>query len=219
MHNMKILLADDHPLFREGVKAILLHLGEAVSVIEAKDYHAAFNLAQQHPDLDLVLLDLYMPGAAEAGVHDTTRGIGHFRQRFPELPLVVLSAAENPDDIQRLLVLGVAGYITKSSPSEVILGALRLVLAGGVYVPPALMSLTRPTADRVIHEHGPEGLTERQLAVLRELTKGSTNKQIARDLRITEGTVKVHISAILKALKVGSRTEALLVAQKMGFGG
>ncbi len=214
---MKILLADDHPLFREGVRAVLLRLGDGVSVLEAKDHQAAFSLAQQHPDLELALLDLYMPGSAGTGTA-ATEGVARFREHFPALPLVVLSAAEDPDDIQFLLALGVAGYITKASSSDVILGALRLVLAGGVYVPPALVRTARPGAPVVVPVGGKEGLTERQLAVLRELVKGATNKQIARDLCITEGTVKVHISAILRALNVGSRTEALVIARRLGLG-
>ncbi len=205
---MKILLADDHPLFREGVKPVLQKLDPDVELVEAIDYPTAFEA--MHRDgygVDLALLDLFMPGMS--GVE----GVIRFRAAFPDLPVVVLSAAEQLDDIQKLLAAGALGYVTKSSPSDVILGALRLVLAGGVYIPPSLLggSFTVSATN-----HG-TALTSRQVEVLRELAKGQSNKQIALALDVTEGTVKIHLAAIFRILKVNNRTEAVLVAQKMGL--
>lgn len=211
---MRILLADDHPLFREGVKPVLLKLAQAVEILEAKDYPGAFEIAQKQHEIDLALLDLYMPGMT--GVE----GVGRFRASFPHVPVVVLSAAEEPEQIQRLLANGALGFISKASPSEVIIGALNLVLAGGVYVPPTLLSrMSEGDANiAALDNSTQETLTRRQIDVLRELAKGQSNKQIARSLNVTEGTVKIHLASIFRILNVNSRTEALLLAQKMGLG-
>jgi DNA-binding NarL/FixJ family response regulator len=212
--DMRILLADDHPLFREGVKPVLNRLAKNVEVFEAQDYPSAFELARRLSDLDLALLDLNMPGMSG------TDGIIRFRVSFPQIPLVVLSAADEHDDIQHLLSNGVLGFINKASPSDVILGAINLVLAGGVYIPPSMLVPGEGGELRSVElEDGTqETLTKRQVDVLRQLAKGQSNKQIARNLNVTEGTVKTHLASIFRVLKVSSRTEALLVAQKMGLG-
>ena len=147
-------------------------------------------------------------------------GVGRFRASFPHIPVVVLSAAEEHDHIQRLLANGVLGFINKSSPSEVIIGALNLVLAGGVYVPPSLLGRISDGEHGMVEldAGSQETLTRRQIDVLRELAKGQSNKQIARSLNVTEGTVKIHLASIFRILNVASRTEALLLAQKMGLG-
>jgi DNA-binding NarL/FixJ family response regulator len=207
---LKILLADDHPLFREGVKPVLLKLDADVELLEAADYPSAFEAMHRNGEgVDLALLDLFMPGMS--GVD----GVIRFRAAFPDLPVVVLSAAEQSEDIHKLLAAGALGYVTKSSPADVILGALRLVLAGGVYVPPSLVGgeLVAPEAPRNA------ALTSRQSEVLRELAKGQSNRQIADALKVTEGTIKIHLAAIFRILKVNNRTEAVLVAQKMGLDG
>lgn len=211
---MKILLADDHPLFREGVKPVLKKLDAKPRIIEARDYPSAFEVTHQERELDLALMDLFMPGMQ--GVE----GISRYRATFPDIPVVVVSASEQMDDIQALLAAGIQGYINKSAPSQVILGALRLVLTGGLYLPP---NLTDPpeseTAEPVIPRRGGRGkvLTTRQVQVLRQLAAGKTNRQIAESLQVSEGTVKIHMAAIFRVLKVNNRTEALLVAQKMGL--
>jgi DNA-binding NarL/FixJ family response regulator len=134
---MRILLADDHPLFREGLKPVLAKLGDEVDLVEAMDYPSAF--AAMHRagllagGVDLALLDLYMPGM------DGMDGIFRFRSAFPDIPVVVLSASEQTEDIHKLLAAGALGFLNKASPSDVILGALRLVLAGGVYIPPSIL--------------------------------------------------------------------------------
>lgn len=206
---MKVLLADDHPLFREGVKPVLRKLDPHLDLIEAIDYPSAFASMHQAGEVDLALLDLYMPGMS--GVD----GVIRFRAAFPDIPLVVLSASEQSEDIHRLLAAGALGYVTKSSPSEVILSALRLVLAGGVYIPPSLLDHRPDDADQAPPR--PTPLTTRQVEVLCELAKGQSNKQIAKALDVTEGTVKIHLAAIFRILKVNNRTEAVLVAQKMGL--
>lgn len=196
-------------MFREGVKPVLQKLDPEVELVEAVDYPSAFEaMHREGQEVDLALLDLFMPGMS--GVEGVTR----FRAAFPDIPVVVLSAAEETKDIQKLLAAGALGYITKSAPSEVILGALKQVLGGGIYIPHLLGGdFTPPEAPR--HP----ALTSRQMEVLRELVKGRSNKQIGDVLDVTEGTVKIHLGAIFRILKVSNRTEAVLVIQKMGLDG
>lgn len=206
---MKILLADDHPLFREGVKPVLFKLASRVSLIEAHDYPSAFAAMNKAKEVDLALLDLFMPGMSGLD------GVIRFRAAFPDIPVVVLSAAEQVEDIQRLLAAGALGYITKASPSDVILSALQQVLAGSVYVPPGLLDYPAEADNSAKINH--PALTSRQMQVLREMAKGMSNRQIGDVLQVTEGTVKLHIAAIFRLLKVNNRTEAVLVIQKMGL--
>lgn len=209
---MRILLADDHPLFREGVKPVLKKLDKHLDLIEAVDYPSAFAAIHACHDVDLALLDLNMPGMLGLD------GVWRFRTAFPQVPVVVLSAAENVQDIQHLLSMGVLGYITKSLSSERILSALRLVLSGDIYLPPTLLMTTEPEAPATTTTPlPPVELSDRQNQVLRELAKGLSNRQIAEALAITEGTVKVHMACIYRALKVHNRTSAIVVAQQMGL--
>lgn len=207
---MKILLADDHPLFREGVKPVLLKLDRKVTLIEAFDYPSAFAAMHKAREVDLALLDLYMPGMS--GIE----GVARFRAAFPHIPVVVLSAAEEISDIQKLLEAGALGYITKSSPSDAILAALKHVLEGGIYLPPG-MAEPAPGAEPAPTNHRLAALSSRQIEVLHELAKGLSNRQIGDKLQVTEGTIKLHVAAIFKLLKVTNRTEAVLVTQKMGL--
>lgn len=213
---MRILLADDHSLFREGLLHVLKELGTEPDVVQAADYPGAIETAERNPDLDLALLDLNMPGM------DGLTGVRTFRNKFPLLPVIVLSASESPDDVKHALDSGVLGYIPKSATAPVMLSAIKLVLAGGVYLPSLLLG-----HEAVIGDHAParapseaqrsntRGLTERQLQVLALLAEGKPNKLIARTLDITEGTVKIHLAAIFQALGVRNRTEAVIVAQDM----
>jgi DNA-binding NarL/FixJ family response regulator len=208
---MKILLADDHPLFREGVKPVLLKLNHRVSLIEAHDYPSAFAAMHKAKEVDLALLDLYMPGMAGLD------GVSRFRAAFPDIPLVVLSASEQVEDIQTLLAAGALGFISKASPSDVILSALQQVMSGSVYAPPGLIDPpAEPDGEApVINHHS--ALTTRQMQVMREMAKGLSNRQIGDILQVTEGTIKLHVAAIFKLLKVNNRTEAVLVIQKMSL--
>lgn len=209
---MKILIADDHALFREGLRYLLAGLDDNVEVFEAKDGAEALALVAAHPDLDLILLDLAMPGM------DGFVGLRALRARVPAVPIVILSSSEEPTDIRLALDGGAMGFVPKSSGSEVMLGALRLVLAGGVYLPPAFLERSRagkspimsaaPTLENL-------GLTARQYDVLRLLGHGKSNKEIARVLDLAEGTVKLHVSAILKALDAANRTQAVIAAARL----
>lgn len=218
---MKILVVDDHPLMREALRTVLQQLGSPTVVLEAQDCPTALILAEGHVDLDLVLLDLALPG-----VHGLD-ALAVLRERYPELPVVVLSADEGQQTILQAIERGAMGFIPKSSPREVMLSALRLVMAGGIYLPPTVLQQpvlesgselaggirpqtpTRTPADL--------GLTARQVQVLRLLLQGKSNKLICRELDLAEGTVKIHVSAILKALQVTSRTQAVIAVGRMGL--
>lgn len=208
---MKTLLADDHPLMREGVRQVLSQLEPPVEIIDAHDYPSLFAQTTLHADLDLALVDLNMPGFVGM------QGITQYRHRFPDIPLVVLSASESPHDIRSALEAGALGYIPKAATTAAMLAALRQVLAGTPFVPASL-------GDSLVDLHTPVpagfaghcGLTARQLEVARLLAQGCANKAIAGMLAMSESTVKVHIAAIFRAFDVTNRTEAVLAIQRRG---
>lgn len=202
-----IALADDHPIVRAALKEALSALGEGTRFVEAGDAASAIGLVTSHEQLDLMLLDLHMPGVAGTA---TVRAV---RTSAPALPLAVVSADEDPAVVADLLRLGVCGFIPKSDSASVIVSAVRLILAGGTYVPPRLVGSAAPAANG---EGAGLGLTGRQLDVLHLLGRGLPNKLIARELGITEGTVKVHLLAVFRALNVRNRTAAVLAAQRYG---
>lgn len=204
---MKLLVADDHTLFREGLRYLLAQLDTDVTVLEAGDHDKAAELLSQHPDMDLALVDLHMPGrngpnALEALIRGAST-----------VPIVVLSAELDRREVRRALDAGAMGYIPKNESAQVMLGALRLVLSGGVYLPAALLraeGTTRPPAAKVV-------LTPRQLDVLRELALGKSNEAIGEKLGLALSTVKAHITAILNVLDADNRTQAVLAAKRMGL--
>ncbi|HEX7971986.1 MAG TPA: response regulator transcription factor [Thiobacillus sp.] len=207
---MKTLLADDHPLVREGVRQVLLQLEPPVEIIDAHDYPSLLAQTALHADLDLALVDLNMPGFVGM------QGIAQFRSRFPDIPLVVLSASESPHDIRNALEAGALGYIPKAAPTAVMLAALQQVLAGDLYVPACLNDGgLHPVAATDFETLQRSGLTARQLDVARLLAQGCANKTIAGMLAMSENTVKVHIAAIFRTLGVSNRTEAVLAIQRL----
>ena len=212
---MKILIADDHELFREGLRHVLGQLEDNVQVVEAGDFSQAFVLAESHPDIDIVLLDLNMPGA------NWDEGLPRLRSTLPpDVPVVVLSAADDRRSVLQAVEMGAAGYIPKTSSSRVMLSALKLVLSGGVYLPPALIERSTPRGEGLnpaVVEQAMSILTPRQREVLGLLGEGKSNKEIARILELAEGTVKLHVTAILKALNVNNRTRAVVAAAQMGL--
>lgn len=226
---MKVLLADDHRLIIEGVKLKLAELDPAVETVVAMDLGELEQaLATHGGSLDLALLDIAMPG---------TQGFEHvarLRTEAPGLPVIVLSGSEDAELMRALMDLGVLGFIPKAYSPDVMLSAIRLVLAGGVYIPPLLLASaqaqgwqpgagTSPTGGRdgphAGESHSLDGLrqllTERQVDVMRLLSQGKPNKLIARDLGISEGTVKIHLAAIFRALNVRNRVEAVVASRRL----
>lgn len=202
----KILIADDHALIREGMRAQLLGLGGETAILETRDWTETITTVVAHPDLDLALVDLDMPGK------EGLTAIAELLRTNPGLPVLVVSASENVNDMRAVLRLGAMGYVNKNETSAVMLGAVRLVLDGGMVVPAALAGLGADvqTAPAPI-------LTERQLDVLRLIVGGKTNKEIARTLHLAHATVKVHLAAIFRALGVENRTQAAIAAERLGL--
>jgi DNA-binding NarL/FixJ family response regulator len=206
---LTIALADDHPIVRAALKAALEgSLGSGTRFIEANDAASALALVTREPGIDLLLIDLHMPGA------EGTATVRAIRERAPQVPVAVVSADEDPAGVAELLRLGACGFIPKSDSANVIVNAVRLILAGGTYVPPRLMSGRTSTVPADVRAGERLGLTARQDDVLRLLAQGMSNKVIARALGITEGTVKVHLLAVFRALGVRNRTAAVVAAQR-----
>jgi DNA-binding NarL/FixJ family response regulator len=205
---VKIILADDHALFRDGFALLFQQLEEGAAVLEAGDLDQAMELVARHHDADLVLLDLNMPGM------NGLAGIKRVRDAYPQLPVIVLSASETREIVQAVMAAGASGFIPKSSSSAVMQSAVRLVLAGGVYLPAQLLATD---AAGSAGRDGQVRLTDRQRDVLRLLAAGMSNKEICRELELGEGTIKVHIAAIYRALDVSNRTAAANVAHRLGL--
>ncbi|KQY89285.1 MULTISPECIES: response regulator transcription factor [Roseateles] len=219
---MKILLIDDHPLFREGVALLLKPLVEDLQTWEAGSCEEAFALLAQRGGADLVMIDLGLPGLSGL------EGLARLRSDHPEVPVVVMSSADDKDTVLAALDAGAMGFIPKSSTSQVMLGALRLILAHGIYLPPSafLGGRAPPAAERTAaappspaRERRPAdlGLTPRQADVLHLLLQGKPAKLIGRQLNLSLSTVKAHTSAVLRALNVTTRTQAVLAASRMGL--
>lgn len=211
--SLRVLIADDHEMVRVAMRYALAGLADAIDWRDASDAAQAEAILAQDPAIDLALVDINMPGS------DGIDWIRAMRHAHPSLPLLVISASEDPRMVRGLIDLGVAGFIPKSDPSAVILQAVRLVLAGGTYAPLRLLTQdARPhgtaanprTADTVPTV---TGLTGRQQEVLALLARGLPNKLIARELGLSESTVKVHLLAIYRVLAVRNRTEAVVAAQ------
>jgi DNA-binding NarL/FixJ family response regulator len=199
-----IALADDHPIVRSALKSALATLNGPARFIEAGDAVATLAMIEREIAIDLLLMDIHMPGA------DGTTTVRAIRERAPQLPVAIVSADEDPATVATLLQIGVCGFIPKSDPADVIAGAVRLILAGGIYVPPRLVGQFA----RVAAPETRLGLTARQFDVLQLLGRGMTNKHIARELGITEGTVKVHLLTVFRVLNVRNRTAAVVAAQR-----
>jgi DNA-binding NarL/FixJ family response regulator len=206
---MKILLVDDHALFREGLSYVLQQLSDVVEIVEAGTFQDGLTRAAAETGLDLALLDLHMPGS------EGPKSVSYFHQCFPAIPVVVISGEEASANIEKVINYGAAGFICKSASSQVMLGALRLVLSGGVYVPPEILRHQVEVADK----RNMHGLTPRQLDVLEHLCSGMSNKTIAAAMNLAEGTVKIHVAAIYHTLNVSSRLEAVRAAEHLGLFG
>lgn len=216
---MKILVVDDHPLIREAVRQVLQALDQGVELLEAQTSAEALEAARRNDNISIILLDLTLPGA------DGFEALHRLREEFPGIPVVVLSASEQPETVIRAIDGGAMGFIPKTSSSQVLVQALRLVLSGGIYLPPEVLRRhhgdSRGPIDQAaaspLRDPRELGLTERQSQVFALLVQGKPNKLICRELNLAEGTVKIHVTAILKALGVTNRTQAVIAAGKLGL--
>ena len=203
---LRIVIADDHPLMRAALASALAGIAPDVQFVEAANHAATLALIEDPPGPDLLLMDLHMPGV------NGMEGVREVRARAPQVPLAVVSAEDDPVAIRAMLALGISGFIPKTDSPAVIASAVRLILAGGVYVPPRFM--TDGGAAAAVDGASASGLTSRQMDVVRLLARGLPNKAIARELGVSEGTVKVHLLAVFRALDVRNRTAAVLEAQR-----
>ena len=209
---MKILVVDDHALVREGLRQVLKGLDAQVEVLEAPHCARAFELAALHTDLDLVLLDYHLPDM------NGLEALNVFGKKHPELPIIMLSGSVNPQVMRQVLARGAAGFLTKSGLSDELLSALRLVLAGEVYVPPELRSgFGAPGPGQSDAYLAPPQFTPRQEEVLYLLLDGRSNKEISHMLQIADETAKNHVVAVLRGFGVKTRVQAVLAAGRHGY--
>ncbi len=229
---MKVLLVDDHPLILSALQTVIKGLGDHVNVVGAGSARAAREALQAENDFDLVLLDLQLGDA------DGFDLLVEFRAAYPALPVVVVSASDRASDVIRSIDLGAMGFVPKRSTNETLFEALHMVMSGGIYVPPMSIGAEPPPVERrrvdatanqlnVVNQEATDsgfqtqpslaslGLTPRQTDVLALLLKGNPNKLIARELGLSVETVKDHVAAVLRALGVSSRTQAVLAVSQM----
>lgn len=213
---MKILVVDDHHLIREALRGVLKQLRRDAVILESSNAAQAVNIIALQSDINLVLLDLSLPD------RDGFSLLEELRQGYPAISVVVLSATQDRVNVLKALDLGASGYIPKSAPREVMLSAIQLVLAGGVYIPPQILqressseAATTPVDRDQVEICGSQlGLTGRQIDVLALMMQGMNNKTICRVLNLAEPTVKNHVSSILRAFKVSNRTEVVIAVNK-----
>ncbi|TCR02138.1 LuxR family two component transcriptional regulator [Neorhizobium sp. JUb45] len=207
MQTLTIVIADDHPLFRGALRQAVNDIGNQQTIIEAGDFAAARKAAGDHAEIDLMLLDLNMPGVSGFS------GLTAIRSEFPGLPVIVVSASDDHATINRALELGASGFISKSAGLEDIRRAVDTVLDGGIWTGmQGSEQKNGSTADPTMTElmERMKTLTPQQSKVLSMLGKGLLNKQIAYALGVSEATIKAHVSAILLKLNVDSRTQAVI---------
>jgi DNA-binding NarL/FixJ family response regulator len=216
---VRILVVDDHPLMAEALRSAAKELVSKAQVETASDLDGAFQLAGTKPDFDLVMLDLGLPGCSGM------QALERFREHLPNLPVVVVTAVSDRQSVITAVDRGAMGFIPKTSPRNVLLHAIKIILSGGIYLPPEVRQPSVAEADGVPAaraETAPRreadlGLSPRQREVLSLLLKGLPNKLIARQLDISENTTKIHVSAVLQALGASSRTKAVIKASELGL--
>jgi DNA-binding NarL/FixJ family response regulator len=205
-----VIVADDHPLFRTAIKEALQASQGETSFLEANSFETLQKLVEENPDVDLVLLDLHMPGVSGFA------GLVYLCKRYPSVPVVIISANEDPLVVQRALEHGAAGFIPKSSDLTTITNAIGEILMGEIWAPESVQSNLpgRNTSELALAERMAQ-LTPQQFKVLMAVSQGLLNKQIAYDMGISEATVKAHVTAIMNKLGVCNRTQAVLAASKL----
>jgi len=232
---MKVLLIDDHPLILQALQSVIQSLGNDTTVVGVGSARAARDTLKADADFDLVLLDLHLGDA------DGFEVLVEFRRTYPALPVVVVSASDRHSDVIKAIDLGAMGFVPKRASNDSLFEALNMVMSGGIYIPPMTLGSepapkpegdTIPSVLRVVGEHAQDssfpsaksplaeiGLTPRQTDVLALLLKGLPNKLIARELNLSVETVKDHVAAVLRALNVSSRTQAVLAVSQMSTPG
>jgi len=219
--NLQVLIADDHALVRSGLSLLIKMISEDAKIIEANKFEEVVSILSTNPSIDLILLDVMMPD------NDSLSGAQYICKNWPEIPIVIISVKEDLRSIRLALKSGIMGYIPKSSSPNVTVNAIRLVLSGGVYVPPHVLSQGQGSPfdavqapsfvlsdDTGLSNSGVLKITSRQKDVLELLTLGKSNKEIAKVLELKPGTIKMHTSRIFRLLGVSNRTEAVTTYAK-----
>lgn len=205
---MKLLVCDDHALFREGLAHVLAELDPHLELLESADLAHALEAIAAHEDVDLVLLDLDMPGLRGMPA------LRELRERFPTVPVAIVSGSEDAALVRTALAAGASGFVPKSSTGPILRQALRLILEGGVYVPEQALAPAGPARARRAAGDPIDTLTPRQREVAELVARGFTNREICGALAIAEGTVKAHVAALLEALDASNRTEAAAILRE-----
>lgn len=206
----KFLVADDHPLFREALRGALTPLFEDVQFAESDSLESTLLALENHKDIDLVLLDLNMPGC------ENFYGLIRVSEDFPQVPVAVVSASDSIQVVSQVMSFGAQGFIPKSTPTAEIAEAIKIIIGGDSWLPEHLrVNLDEVTAEQLSIAQKVAELTPKQFQVLKLLQDGMLNKQIAYDLNVTEATVKAHISAIFRKFEVNTRTQAVLLVEKL----
>lgn len=207
---MKILIADDHALFRDGLALRLEQIAPDAVILQASNYAQIFKIIKNDTDIAIIILDIEMQDMP------WMEALQDMRKLLPKTAIVVVSASEDGRTIRTVMSTGVKGYIPKRSDIKVFDNALKLILDGGTYVPPVLIN-NPPINNLSTKSTGLKTLTNRQSQVLDLIAQGKSNKQIAYDMGVSESTVKLHINALLRSLHVSNRTQAVVTAQKLGI--
>ena len=220
---MKFLIADDHELFLQGLEFILRKEYPQIEIVTAKSYTDIFETLAEQQDFDLILTDLAMPG------DDWLDAIGKIHQMCPDIPVIIISAVFEREILQKTYNLGVSGYVSKAFPKNLIISAINLVLAGGMYIPPEILQMSLKSSSESVRQIAEDlskpaektadsyNITPRQKEVLNCMAEGLSNKQIAYNLGLSEGTVKIHITQLMRTLEVTNRTAAVRKAAKCGL--
>lgn len=207
----RVLIADDHPMVRDGLRTVLAVTFDRSELFEAADLDEAVRVIERERDFDLVLLDVNMPGMNGLG------GLADLRRKYPSLPIVVVSAAYDRRLVAEAMRLGAAGFVPKTLARPAIMDALRKVAAGDLYMPPDCEELPEPSGEEAEIIRRIDLLTPQQLRVLQYIVEGRLNKEIAHFLGVSDSTIKAHVSAILQKLQVFSRTQAVILANRINF--
>ncbi len=206
---MKILIADDHALFRDELASRLEEINPDIVLMQAPSFSQSLKIIEKEPDLDMMIVDLDMPD-----MH-WEESIEQLRQKSKNINIVVISASEDMRKIQKIMTNGIKGYIPKRLEPKIMLKALKIIVEGGIYMPSAFAENNYTI--NINSNCRSKTLTNRQSQVLDLIAEGKSNKQIAYEMGVSEATVKLHINALLRSLKVNNRTQAVVTAQKMGL--
>ena len=209
---MNILIADDHELVREGLCLLIKRIEPKSVIFMAGTFSELEILTEQQTEWGLILVDLTMPGTKKLQAVKLSMAIAK------KAPVIIISASDDNDIIKEALTMGVKGYIPKSATAELMANAINLVLSGGLYFPESILDLPNQsdtTTNELSNEHGISGLTKRQSEVALLLTEGKANKEIGRDLNMSEATVRTHMTAIFRLLEVDNRTKAVIAINKL----